>query len=48
MRRRRGRTIGTLLLGVGALLSLAYTLFGDGLAWRTIPTPVVKAASTQE
>jgi hypothetical protein len=48
MRRRRGRTIGTLLLGVGALLWPAYALFGDRLAGRTMPTPVVKAASTQE
>jgi hypothetical protein len=47
MRRRRGRTIGTLLLGAGALLLLAYALFGEQVSRRTIPTPAVKAASAR-
>jgi hypothetical protein len=46
-RRRRGRTIGTLLLGAGALLLLAYALFGEQVSRRTIPAPAVKAASAR-
>jgi hypothetical protein len=48
MGRRRGRTIGTLLLAAGAALLLAYALFGDRLGWRTMPTPVVKAQASRE
>lgn len=46
MYRRRGRTIGTVLIGTFVLLAFGYALFGDG-ALRTMPSPVMKAAVSQ-
>jgi hypothetical protein len=47
MVRRRGRTIGTFLIGAGVLIALAYALFGDPASWRTVPSPVMKAQGSQ-
>ena len=43
MVRRRGRTIGTFVIGAIVLIALAYALFGDPISWRTMPSPVFKA-----
>ena len=42
MYRRRGRTIGTVLIGTFVLLAFGYALFGDRTL-RMIPSPVMKA-----
>ena len=46
--RRRGRTIGTILVGLAILVSLAALFFPERLGWRTMPHPVKKAALSQD
>ena len=46
MGRRRGRTIGTILIGTFVLLAFIYALFGNG-ALRRLPSPVMKAEVSQ-
>jgi hypothetical protein len=46
MYRRRGRTIGTLLIGTLVLIAFGYALFGNGTL-RTMPSPVMKAEVSQ-
>ena len=46
--RRRGRTIGTILVGLAILVSLAALFFPEQLGWRTMPHPVKKAAISQD
>ena len=41
--RRRGRTIGTFIIGTCVLLLFAHALFGDRFRWRPHGLPVVKA-----
>jgi hypothetical protein len=47
MGRRRGRTIGTFLIGAFVLIAFAYAFFGDSVGWRTMPAPVMKAEVSQ-
>jgi ABC-type transporter Mla subunit MlaD len=47
MDRRRGKTIGTFLIGAFVLIAFAYSLFGDSTGWRTMPSPVMKAEVPQ-
>jgi PRC-barrel domain len=47
MYRRRGRTVGTLVIGAFVLIAFAYALFGDSVGWRTMPSPVMKAEVSQ-
>jgi hypothetical protein len=47
MDRRRGRTIGTFLIGAFVLIAFAYSLFGNSTGWRTMPSPVMKAEVSQ-
>jgi hypothetical protein len=46
MGRRRGRTIGTILIGTFVLIAFVYALFGNGTL-RTMPSPVMKAEVSQ-
>jgi hypothetical protein len=46
MGRRRGRTIGTILIGTFVLLAFIYALFGNRTL-RTMPSPVMKAEVSQ-
>ena len=46
--RRRGRTIGTIVVGLAILVSLAALFFAERLGWRTMPHPVKKAALSQD
>jgi hypothetical protein len=46
MGRRRGRTIGTILIGTFVLIAFVYALFGNRTL-RTMPSPVMKAAVSQ-
>jgi hypothetical protein len=46
--RRRGRTIGTIVVGLAILVSLAALFFPEQLGWRTMPHPVKKAAISQD
>jgi hypothetical protein len=41
--RRRGRTIGTFIIGACVLLLFAHALFGERFRWRPHGLPVVKA-----
>ena len=43
MLRRRGRTIGTFIIGTCVLLLFAHALFGERFPWRPHGLPVVKA-----
>ena len=47
MYRRRGRTLGTFVIGAFVLIAFAYALFGDSVGWRTMPSPVMKAEVSQ-
>jgi hypothetical protein len=44
--RRRGRTIGTLIIGACVLLLFAHALFGERFRWRPHGLPVVRAEIT--
>ena len=46
--RRRGRTIGTIVIGLVILVSLAALFFPEQFGWRTMPHPVKKAAVSQD
>ena len=47
MYRRRGRTLGTFVIGAFVLIAFAYALFADSVGWRTMPSPVMKAEVSQ-
>ena len=47
MYRRRGRTLGTFVIGAFVLIAFAYALFGDSVGRRTMPSPVMKAEVSQ-
>jgi hypothetical protein len=47
MYRRRGRTVGTFVIGAFVLIAFAYALFGDSVGPRTMPSPVMNAEVSQ-
>ena len=47
MYRRRGRTLGTFVIGAFVLIALAFALFSDSHGWRTMPSPAMRAELSQ-